>query len=664
MKHASYLVLGIFLICTGVFSTPYQELVPEFNRIKSNAMVRKITVPTAANLDYSAYDRNPVLFEQQKKKPAKPGTPVTLESMTFGTLLSDICNTLAQTPLTDTEREAPLAWDPLSKKLWNVVKDPGIQEIAGKINGYKWADPGIYQPYQLLTTAYIHENKSGGVELWVKVEFSPWVDFIKAVDDEDRDGFKEIYGKLRLETIAPDSLAKAIAWVRNDYQRRILTQQEMVDWITELASYWYPTKNTDIIDMAGNDTWPNNDTRKIVLKTLKGLKVKNPLAVVEGKPFRPDRPIYNVYVVDAVSMPAENVGSTEKVTGNNAEKMIDTARSKNFSENDNRFREEEKKNGSYDAWAKKNSSFFDGLKKLIASLPPEQMGIQGKEDWLFFRKSFDYLLGGDLASQAKEKNPIPHLVDFKNYLNTRNVNLLFVVIPNKEEVYYEKLPAPVAVPGISYVNPYSRKFLKDAQAAGIEVIDVLPQFLAAKADDKKIGSEIYQHQDTHWSNRGLQIVATAIADRVKQYAWYPDLEKIEYGIIDTSFSRQGDIVDKMPELEKAKYKPVVLQAQQVRLPDGNLYKGDGTSPIMLIGDSFTGVFESVDCKSAGVGAHIAAKTGVPVDIITSWGGGPLVRKKAMRAREKDLPHKRLVVYLMVARDLYNYAMSWETFPEK
>lgn len=61
------------------------------------------------------------------------------------------------------------------------------------------------------------------------------------------------------------------------------------------------------------------------------------------------------------------------------------------------------------------------------------------------------------------------------------------------------------------------------------------------------------------------------------------------------------------------------------------------APVMLIGDSFTGVFESVDCKSAGVGASIAKETGLPLDIITSWGGGPLVRKKAMRVREKDLP---------------------------
>jgi alginate O-acetyltransferase complex protein AlgJ len=60
-----------------------------------------------------------------------------------------------------------------------------------------------------------------------------------------------------------------------------------------------------------------------------------------------------------------------------------------------------------------------------------------------------------------------------------------------------------------------------------------------------------------------------------------------------------------------------------------------------------------------VGAHIAAQTQIPVDIITSWGGGPLVRDKMYRARKNSIDKKRVVIYLMVARDLYNYSQLWE-----
>jgi alginate O-acetyltransferase complex protein AlgJ len=216
------------------------------------------------------------------------------------------------------------------------------------------------------------------------------------------------------------------------------------------------------------------------------------------------------------------------------------------------------------------------------------------------------------------------------------------------------------------VNPYCRKFLRDVQEAGIEVIDVLPRFLAAKKDDAAAGVDLYQHQDTHWTDRGLQIVAGLIAERIKEYAWYAELgdKRVEYSLVDTTFSRLGDIVDKLPQDQRAAFPPVELAARQVRMPDGSLYKGDRTAPVLLAGDSFTGVFELVDCKSAGVGAHVAAKTGLPVDIITSWGGGPLVRQKMIRARQSDMGHKRVVVYLMVARDLYDYSQLWEPLKVK
>jgi alginate O-acetyltransferase complex protein AlgJ len=220
------------------------------------------------------------------------------------------------------------------------------------------------------------------------------------------------------------------------------------------------------------------------------------------------------------------------------------------------------------------------------------------------------------------------------------------------------------------INPYGRKFLKDCQEAGIEVIDVLPHLLEAKAKDEESEEHLYQHQDTHWTNRGLQIAAGLIAERVKEYAWYDELSdrKVDYSVADTTFMRQGDIVDKLPEDIRANYPAVELEAQRVMTPEGKPYRGRGktTAPIMLAGDSFTGVFELVDCKSAGVGSHLAAKTGLPVDIVTSWGGGPLVRQKAYNynKRSQTMKHKRLVVYLMVARDLYDYSQSWKPLEKK
>jgi alginate O-acetyltransferase complex protein AlgJ len=338
-----------------------------------------------------------------------------------------------------------------------------------------------------------------------------------------------------------------------------------------------------------------------------------------------------------------------------------SAISADFRKNAARFEQEVKTYGDYPEWAKKEETFRTSIGSYVNALPKGQLGFTGKDGWLFFRGEIDYLNGGDLADQAKDKNPLPALKEFKSFLDSHNSALLFCVIPNKSDVYYEKLPVDAPKDPAAIINPWGRKFLSDLQRNGIEVVDLLPDFLAAKQEDAKYKEALYQKHDTHWTLRGLQLAAQRIAGRIQQYSWYGELEKgrVSYALKDTVCSRRGDIVERIPEKERTAYPADLIAAQQVRNPDGAFYKASNPdAAVMLIGDSFTGVFELVDCKAAGVGAHIAAATGVPVDIITSWGGGPLVRDKMLRARKKDLSKKRLIVYLMVARDLYNYSQNW------
>jgi len=659
------LLLCILLLSSITASAPYQELVPNFKCLHSNVMVRKIDSPTLANLDFSAYDRNPVLVDHfDKIKLPKNKTGVKLDTLSFGNAVLEIKNSLHETPLTENELQSPLAWKPLIKKLWTVVKEDDFQTLSSKVSSFKWSNPEIFQPFQQISTLYLHQTNSS-TEFWVKIDFSPWVNFLENVSDEDKDGFLEIYGKLNPDSLNNDSLPMVIDWIREQYCKKILSHQEILDWITDLASYWYPTRNTDILDLSTENRWPFKTTPRHIRKELKGLIIDNPLAVIEGKPFSPQKPIYNVFITDE-KQNTETIVS-EEITSVAIKAMLDTSVSQNFIDNQKHFEEELKEYGSYEAWDTECSSLKSKLKEILDTLPESQMGIEGKDGWLFFVKSLQYILGGDITRQAQEKNPLPHLLSFRKYLDSLNINLLFVAVPNKEEVYFEKLlPENIVIPQNQYINPFSRKFLHDLQNAGIEVIDLLPHFLKAKSEDSSFIETVYQKQDTHWSYRGLQIAANLIADRIKKYSWYDSYkEKTEYVLNDTSFKRLGDIVDRLPESRQIQYQPIELKAVHVKTSDGIPYKSlNSSAPLMLIGDSFTGVYESVDCKSAGVGAHIAAKTGMPVDIITSWGGGPLVRKKAMKARHKELGNKRLVIYMMSARDLYNYSQNWERFPDE
>ena len=126
---------------------------------------------------------------------------------------------------------------------------------------------------------------------------------------------------------------------------------------------------------------------------------------------------------------------------------------------------------------------------------------------------------------------------------------------------------------------------------------------------------------------------------------------------DTVVLREGDLVAHLPDKEKSKYAADTLAGMKIYKGD-KAYKGGKNAPILLMGDSFTGVFESVDQKSGGPGSLLAYATGLDVQVLTSWGGGPGVRSR-LKKMKKDMQSKRLVIYMMTARDFWQSPMEWD-----
>jgi len=656
-------ILVSLSICIGLLHAEwYTNHVPKYREKKSTVVVRSVKNPTLANLDFMAYHKNAVRYDSKKYRPKKPEEKVTLQQLTFKGSLQNVVDNFSQTPVTEDEYAKPMAWQPLENKLWEVTKEQRFISVANRIPGNKWNDFNIIAPYQSIVAVWLHTTKEGKKEFWCEVEFARWVKFLSGVTDNDDDGVKEIYGKLDFSEVPDSTYQKAIAWIESEYQRKKLSQEEITDWANILASYWYPSLNTDILAYEPGESWPFEDTEKKVKKQLKGFVVDNPIAVIRGNPS--GKPIYNVYFIEGAKQTASTPQSESSDT-NAVQKKLEQKKSENFTENMRAFKDSLAYYGSYDAWADSIKSKVSTFSAILQKTPEDRMGIEGKDSWVFFRKTLEYIVGGSLIDQPRDKNPLEHIVEFKEYLNKHNIEMLFMPIPTKAEVYPEKLSVDLQS---RVVNPYNRQLLHELQKHGVEVIDLLPAFLEAKTKDESMDEYLYQLQDTHWTNRGLQIAAKVVAERIKTFAWYKDSSEpfVSYTTHDTTFDRLGDIVSKLPESKRTSYPPVTLQATQVLYPDGKLYRGkaETTAPIMLIGDSFTGVFELVDCKGAGLGAHIAEKTQIPTDIITSWGGGPLVRKKALRARDKYLGQKRVVIYTMVARDLFNYSQGWQDLEEK
>jgi alginate O-acetyltransferase complex protein AlgJ len=316
--------------------------------------------------------------------------------------------------------------------------------------------------------------------------------------------------------------------------------------------------------------------------------------------------------------------------------------------------------GSFVSWSNRLLPFHEAVRARLRSTPAKVKGIGGARGFLFYRNELDFVVSGDLSKQAAEKNPLPVIVEFKEALAARGVDFLFVPVPNKIELYPDRLdPRSSALVG-QVVAPFHRKLLLDLGQAGVEPLDLLIPFMAARAKDDGARETLYQGQDTHWGYRGLELAAHLIGERIKEYPWYGELAKHarRFEAREVTFSRHGDLYSRLPAAQRGHLRPEALVGHQV-MAGSTPYDDDPDSPIVVLGDSFTGVYELTECEHAGISAHIAREIGYPVDLVMSWGGGPNVRQKLLRRGVEALAKKRLVVWMMTARDLYHYWEDWE-----
>jgi hypothetical protein len=626
-----------------------------YDRARSTVLVREIDAPTRANLDYAAYHANFMIAAPAPETIAAAGGPLRT-ARPFQGLLEPATLTadLGHTPLTSDERARPLAVEPLVEYLSaRKVSGAGmLEDVAAAIHGETWGSGGGGPPINSQGAAelYVH-HASGTPEIWVKVEFQPWFKDLGALSDQDGDGFPELYGK-----VAPDHVSAAVlAAIDGDYATKVLSPAEIKAWANQLSGYWYPSYNTDLV--AAGASFPTEATEPEIKAQLGGRTFASPTIVMRGKPQ--GRATYDVFIVkgETAAKPVARAGTAalpRTKPSPHPEAVIEAIRKELATTG----------SGSWEKWVASLAPFAQVVRGALRATPASVKGIAGVDGFLFYRNSLEYLVGGDLEQQPKGRNPLPVIVEFKKELEAHGVDFLFVPVPTKAEIFPEEIDGHGKDFGGRVVNPYERKLLLDLGAAGVETIDLLPAFLAAREPDKIEKELVFQHQDTHWTDRGLRLAAQLIAARVKAYPWYARLPRETFHAKATTFSRHGDLRSRLPGPLQKKYKPETLVAHQVLRADGTPYDDDSDSPIVVLGDSFTGVYELMDAEHAGVSAHLALDVGAPIDLVMSYGGGPNVRQKLMRRGADALGTKKLVVWIMTARDLFNYWEEWQPLTTK
>ena len=288
--------------------------------------------------------------------------------------------------------------------------------------------------------------------------------------------------------------------------------------------------------------------------------------------------------------------------------------------------------------------------------------------WLFYRQDVEFLVQPsplDVRS-AKLDNPIKAIEKFRDQLKAKGVELLVVVTPGKPSIYPERLTgrASDGVAGnAAGLQSHGKKILDSLAKLGFNTVDLYTPLLAAKKDDSTLGP-LYLNDDTHWTPRGAELAAGVIAGKVREMAEAGVVDigemSMEYVASDSVADRMGDIGE-MSGLNKFN----VFKAQQVT---GHVVSDSSKAPfkddfrkakILILGDSFSRIYQTDAPVNAGWIAHFAKEMGRPVASIVSDGGASTLVREKLARKAGVLKGKKLLIWEFVERDLRFGAEGWK-----
>lgn len=287
---------------------------------------------------------------------------------------------------------------------------------------------------------------------------------------------------------------------------------------------------------------------------------------------------------------------------------------------------------------------------------------QGREGWLFYRPDVDYVTGpGFLTpSQLKRRghaariqpDPIKAIVQFRDQLAARGIELLILPAPTKASLAGEKLSARVS-PGTLLQNSSFSEFKQRLADAGVRVFDPAPFLADRKANAPD--TPLYLQTDTHWRPETMEFVAQKLAAFLNIVV--PDGPSAAK--IPVQIAGAGDVARmlRLPENEKF-YPKQTVTIQQVTLGTA-LWKPSRESDVLLLGDSFANIF-SLEAlgwgESAGLAEQLSyAISDYPLDCILRNSDGAFATREMLAnelARGRDrLAGKKLVIWEFAAREL-------------
>jgi hypothetical protein len=228
------------------------------------------------------------------------------------------------------------------------------------------------------------------------------------------------------------------------------------------------------------------------------------------------------------------------------------------------------------------------------------------------------------------------------WLRRQGIDLLFVPVPKMTEVYPEYFADHC--PQDRIVAPHMRRLLLELLEADVEVVDLLPTFLAERDKDPE---PLYQPADAHWAPRAQALAAAAIAGRLKRYdfiaralAGPPLFKAVEAPYYPVSSG--GAFFAMSPEQRRRAERGQPRTFLSVTDGAGRPPQSSPSSPVVDIGDSYNG----------GLQDYLVREINLPLHLLGA-GGQTTQRFKDFLRDPKLLTDCKVVVWLVCNSSLIN-----------
>lgn len=282
---------------------------------------------------------------------------------------------------------------------------------------------------------------------------------------------------------------------------------------------------------------------------------------------------------------------------------------------------------------------------------------RNSERLLYDEPLLDQLLG-------EESGPLATILHFARQLEESGIDLLMLPVPPRSATHPGRLGIVTPLARGEEPPPLDwrlRELYLTLEDSGVEVVDLLPHFLAAPTRDPldpppggppAFREEVFSRQDTHWTSYGAELAGRVLGERVRRYPWFAEsarrqgraelLEKTEWawrrGAIARLMVARNELAPDFPK------EPLLVHRVSVR---GERWSfSDKDAPVLLMGDSFAS-------PSRGLPDELLAQLGYRIDLVYVPGGSRSSHLKALRLRGDGLAGKRLVIWEFATHTLHH-----------